>query len=259
MSQIYYNPNLLGVIKKIIMGEGQKKIINNSLKQYYNVKSGNLYLIDMPPLEDFKELTVDKESNDKNENKSEINFKTVFQYLLMTKKMIAIGVYKENVPKKTNLSISESKKRKTLIKGGINIFSNSDDNFYYVVTSPSPDFKVTNKDKLFVMSTIYPGKNFGAKINNQIQKDDNQFNMEKNEIEKHVNKIKNFESKQNLDQEGEKKLEHLNQTIEEMKTLLSSTKKSLSSLGPEAKAKIEECIKETIQNIYNTNNLPEIK
>ena len=109
------------------------------------------------------------------------------------------------------------------------------------------------------MSTIYPGKNFGAKINNQIQKDDNQFNMEKNEIEKHVNKIKNFESKQNLDQEGEKKLEHLNQTIEEMKTLLASTKKSLSSLGPEAKAKIEECIKETIQSIYNTNNLPEIK
>ena len=54
----------------------------------------------MPPLEDFKELSVDKESDDKSDNKSEINFKIVFQYLLMTKKMITIGVYKENVKKK---------------------------------------------------------------------------------------------------------------------------------------------------------------
>jgi len=201
MSQIYYNPNLLGVIKKITMGEGQKKIINNSLRQYYSVKSGNLYLIDMPPLEDFKEISVEKES-EKSNNKSEINFKVVFQYLLMNKKMITIGVYKENIKKKSILPLNESKKRKTLIKGGINIFSNSEENFYYVVTSPSPDFKVTNRDKLFVMSTIYPGKNFGAKVNlnNQIQKDDNQFNMEKNEIEKHSNKIKSFEAKQNLDQ-----------------------------------------------------------
>ena len=260
MSQIYYNPNLLGVIKKIIMGEGQKKIINNSLKQYYSVKSGNLYLIDMPPLEDFKELSVDKESDDKSDNKSEINFKIVFQYLLMTKKMITIGVYKENVKKKGNMTISETKKRKTLIKGGINIFSNSEENFYYVVTSPSPDFKVTNKDKLFVMSTIYPGKNLGAKVNlnNQIQKDE-PFDIEKNEMEKLSNKIRSFEAKQNLDQEGEKKLEHLNETIEEMKALLASTRKSLSNLGPEAKAKIEESIRATIQGIYDTNNLPEIK
>ena len=260
MSQIYYNPNLLGVIKKIIMGEGQKKIINNSLRQYYSVKSGNLYLIDMPPLEDFKEISVEKES-EKSNNKSEINFKVVFQYLLMNKKMITIGVYKENIKKKSILPLNESKKRKTLIKGGINIFSNSEENFYYVVTSPSPDFKVTNRDKLFVMSTIYPGKNLGGKVNlnNQIQKDDNQFNMEKNEIEKHSNKIKSFEAKQNLDQEGERKLEHLNKTIEEMKELLASTRKSLCNLGPEAKAKIEESIRNTIQSIYSTNNLPETK
>ena len=214
----------------------------------------------MPPLEDFKELSVDKESDDKSDNNSEINFKVVFQYLLMTKKMITIGIYKENVKKKVSATISESKKRKTLIKGGINIFSNSEESFYYVVTSPSPDFKVTNKDKLFVMSTIYPGKNLGAKVNlnNQIQKDD-QFDIEKNEIEKLSNKIKSFEAKQNLDQEGEKKLEHLNETIEEMKALLASTKKSLSNLGPEAKAKIEESIRTTIQSIYDTNNLPEIK
>ena len=111
------------------------------------------------------------------------------------------------------------------------------------------------------MSTIYPGKNFGAKVNlnNQIQKDDNQFNMEKNEIEKHSNKIKSFEAKQNLDQEGERKLEHLNKTIEEMKELLASTRKSLCNLGPEAKAKIEESIRNTIQSIYSTNNLPETK
>jgi len=262
MSQIYYNPNLLGVIKKIIMGESQKKIINNSLKHYYNVKSGNLYLIDMPPLEDFKELSVDKDSkdsDDKDNKKAEINFKVVFQYLLMTKKMITIGVYKENIIKKGNNTLNETKKRKTLIKGRINIFSSSEENFYYVVTSPSPDFKVTNKDKLFVMSTIYPGKNLGAKINlnNQIQKDD-QFDIEKNEIEKLSNKIKSFEAKQNLDEEGKKKLEHLNKTIDEMKELLASTKQTISNLGLEAKGKIEESIRTTIQGIYETNNLPEI-
>ena len=128
-----------------------------------------------------------------------------------------------------------------------------------MVTSPSPDFKVTNKDKLFVMSTIYPGKNLGAKINlnNQIQKDD-QFDIEKNEIEKLSNKIKSFEAKQNLDEEGKKKLEHLNKTIDEMKELLASTKQTISNLGLEAKGKIEESIRNTIQGIYETNNLPEI-
>ena len=92
-----------------------------------------------------------------------------------------------------------------------------------------------------------------------MQKDDNQFNMEKNEMEKHVSKIKNFESKQTMDQEGEKKLEHLNKTVEEMKELLASTKSSLSVLGIEAKKKIEESIQATIQNIFNTNSLPVMK
>ena len=44
-----------------------------------------------------------------------------------------------------------------------------------------------------------------------------------------------------------------------MKVLLATTKKSLCNLGPEAKAKIEESIRTTIQSIYDTNNLPEIK
>ena len=83
MSQIYYNPNLLGVIKKFIMGENQKKIINNSLKKYYNIKSGNLYLIDIPPLEDIKDIYINKYKNDKDEDISaEINFKEIFKYLL---------------------------------------------------------------------------------------------------------------------------------------------------------------------------------
>ena len=259
MSQIYYNPNLLGVVKKIIMGENQKKIINNSLRKYYNIKSGNLYLIDMPPLEDIKDISINKDKNDRSENQLEISFKEVFKYLLIQKKMITIGLYKKCSPKKDDLNIGSSKKRKTLIKSGINTLYNSEENFYYVVTSPSPDFKVGNKDKLFVISTIYPGKNFDLKMNmdNQIPNND-QFNLDKNEMDRHSNKMRNLESKQNLDKEGEKKLEKINDTIDEMKIILNSTKESLFELGNKAKQIIPDSIKSTITNIYNTNNLPKL-
>ena len=258
MSQIYYNPNLLGVIKKFIMGENQKKIINNSLKKYYNIKSGNLYLIDMPPLEDIKDIYINKDKNDKDEDiPAEINFKEIFKYLLIHKKMITIGLYKKYSPKKENINIESSKKGKTFIRNDINNLYNSEQNLYYVVTSPSPDFKVTNKDKLFVISTIYPGKNNDLKMNsdNQIQNND-QFNLDKNEMDRQNNKMKSLESKQNLDREGEKKLEKINDTIDEMKILLNSTKDTLLDLGIKTKQIIPDSIKSTITNIYQTNNLP---
>ena len=251
MSQIYYNPNLLGVIKKFIMGENQKKIINNSLKKYYNIKSGNLYLIDMPPLEDI--VYINKDKNEKDDIKMEIDFKEVFKYLLLTKKMITIGLYKKYSPKKESINIEQSKKRKSLLRNDITNLYNSEENLYYVVTSPSPDFKVGNKDKLFVISTIYPGKNFD--LNNQNQ-NNNIFNLDKNDMDRQPNKIKNLENKQNLDREGEKKLEKINDIIDDMKTLLNSTKESLSELGIKAKLIIPENIKSTITNIYNTNSLP---
>ena len=257
MSQIYYNPNLLGVVKKIIMGENQKKIINNSLRKYYNIKSGNLYLIDMPPLEDIKDISINKDKNEQGENQLEISFNEVFKYLLLHKKMITIGLYKKYSPKKEKLNIDNTKKRKTLIKTGINTLYNSEENFYYVVTSPNPEFKVCNKDKLFVISTIYPGKNFDLKLNsdNQIQNNE-QFNLDKNEIDRQSNKMRSIESKQNLDREGEKKLEKINDTIDEMKILLNSTKESLFELGNKAKLIIPESIKSTITNIYDSNSLP---
>ena len=259
MSQIYYNPNLLGVIKKFIMGENQKKIINNSLRKYYNIKSGNLYLIDMPPLEDIKDISINKEKNGEDEEQSEISFKEVFKYLLIHKKMITIGLYKKYSPKKENLSLASPKKRRTNIKNKINTFYNAEGNFYYVVTSPSPDFKVANRDKLFVISTIYPGKNSDNKMNseNQIQNND-QFNLDKNEMDRQSNKMRSLESKQNLDKEGEKKLEKINDTIDEMKDLLNSTKESLFELGKKAKVLIPESIKSTITNIYDTNSLPNL-
>ena len=259
MSQIYYNPNLLGVIKKLIMGENQKKIINNSLRKYYNIKSGNLYLIDMPPLEDIKDISINKDKNDdKDEAQLEISFKEVFKYLLIHKKMITIGLYKRYSHKKESVNIGSSKKRKTLMKNNINTLYNSEENFYYVVTSPSPDFKVGNKDKLFVISTIYPGKNFDNKMNDNSIQNNDQFNLDKNEMDRQSNKMRNLESKQNLDREGEKKLEKINDTIEDMKSVLNSTKESLFELGNRSKAMIPESIKSTITNIYNTNSLPKL-
>ena len=241
------------------MGENQKKIINNSLRKYYNIKSGNLYLIDMPPLEDIRDISINKEKNDGDEAQSEISFKEVFKYLLIHKKMITIGLYKKYSPKKENIELGNSKKRKTFIKKNISTFYNAEGNFYYVVTSPSPDFKVANRDKLFVISTIYPGKNSDNKMNseNQIQNND-QFNLDKNEMDRQSNKMRNLESKQNLDKEGEKKLEKINDTIDEMRDLLNSTKESLFELGKKAKVLIPESIKSTITNIYDTNSLPKL-
>ena len=241
------------------MGENQKKIINNSLKKYYNIKSGNLYLIDMPPLEDIKDVYVNKDNNDKDDEdiQVEINFKDIFKYLLIHKKMITIGLYKKYTQKKENITSDQSKKEKTNIKSDLNNIYYSEQSHYYVVTSPNPDFKVTNKDKLFVISTIYPGKNLDLKTNseNQIQNSE-QFTMDKNEIERQNNKMRNLESKQNLDREGEKKLEKINDTIDEMKILLNSTKNTLLELGIKTKQIIPESIKSTITNIYQTNNLP---
>lgn len=202
MSQIYYNPNLLGVIKKIIMGENQKQIVNNSLKKYYNVKSGNLYLIDMPPLEDIKDISIDKDKNDK--DNLEVCYKDVFKYLLLHKNMITIGLYKNYSKRKEISNITHPKKRKTLIRNDLNaLVYDSEMNFYYVFTSPGPDLKVTNKDKLFVISTVYPGKNSDIKdLDNQINNDD--FNLDKNEMDRKSNKMKNLESKQNLDRKEKK-------------------------------------------------------
>jgi hypothetical protein len=254
MSQIYYNPNLLGVIKKIIMGENQKQIVNNSLKKYYNVKSGNLYLIDMPPLEDIKDISIDKDKNDK--DNLEVCYKDVFKYLLLHKNMITIGLYKNYSKRKEISNITHPKKRKTLIRNDLNaLVYDSEMNFYYVFTSPGPDLKVTNKDKLFVISTVYPGKNSDIKdLDNQINNDD--FNLDKNEMDRKSNKMKNLESKQNLDREGEKKLEKINDTIDEMKSLINTTNENLLKLGSKAREAIPESIKNTITKIYETNSLP---
>ena len=213
----------------------------------------------MPPLEDIKDVYINKDNNNKDEDDDicvEISFKDIFKYLLIHKKMITIGLYKKYSLKKESINIEPTKKRKTYIRNDINTIYNSEQNLFYVVTSPSPDFKVTNRDKLFVISTIYPGKNLDLKnSDNQIQNND-QFNLDKNEIDKQNNKMKNLESKQNLDREGEKKLEKINDTIDEMKILLNSTKNNLLELGFKTKQIIPESIKSTITNIYQTNNLP---
>ena len=257
MSQLYYNPNLLGVFNKFIMGESQDKIDDNSLKKYFNIASGNLYLIDMPPMEDFRKVIISNEENYKNEARIEIDFKEVFNYLLTQKKMITLGVYKEKSSKNDIINMDDSKKIKSFKKrNSINNYTNFEEKFYYVVTSPSPDFKLESKDKLFVISIIYPGKNLNNtwNLNN---KNNNQFNMDKNEIYKHTDNTNNIESKENLDKKGKKKLEKINDTIEEMESLLSITKESLYELGRKAKIDISESINSTIESIYKTFKLPE--
>ena len=95
------------------------------MKKYYNIKSGNLYLIDMPPMEDFREISINNEENNKNDIRIEINFKEVFNYLLIQKKMITLGVYKEKSKKNDKLNRNDSKKIKSMIRRNvINDYSN---------------------------------------------------------------------------------------------------------------------------------------
>ena len=48
LAQMYYNPNLLDVLKKLIIGEKEDWVKKRDLKHYKSAPSGNLYLIDMP-------------------------------------------------------------------------------------------------------------------------------------------------------------------------------------------------------------------
>ena len=262
ITQTYYNPNLLGVLKKLIIGGKEDSIKKRELKNFLNVPSGNLYLIDMPNLDNLGIYTY-----------SQLSFGVIFEKLLQKKKMIVIGVYKyysanERVTDKDreNELIHQSEKKiasfvsKDSSKNLINVNQNSDDTtFYYVVTSPDRDFKLNLKDKLFVISSTYPSidANGNIQMNEEAKIDGlNVFQNDKNfGVNDKYKKKEIRELKKEIDLEGERKLRKLNETMNNFKDIIKEVKASIQTLNKDSKDKISESIQSTIEAILKENKL----
>ena len=79
ITQAYYNPSLLSVLKKLIVGEEMQTNLKSekNISRYLDVPSGSLYLIDLP-------LSLFKKDNEFN-NDYHISFEKVFSMLLKKK------------------------------------------------------------------------------------------------------------------------------------------------------------------------------
>ena len=156
-----------------------------------------------------------------------LTFGNVYKYLLKNN-MICMGIYKHD-----------------------NLYEES---FYYVVTSPPKNFKLNEKDKLFVISLVFPDKIYN--INNNINSFD--FNNEK-KINHNKNKKNVFKDiNKTIDIEGENKIKKLYETINNMKLMVKNVKNNIMNLNVKIKNNIEESINSTISEIYNKNKLPEL-
>jgi hypothetical protein len=227
MSQIYYNPNLLTVVKKLIAGDNELKINKNDIKDYLEIPSGNLFLINMPlNLNENIEKIFDENEDDNNF----LTFGNVYKYLLKNN-MVCMGIYKHD-----------------------NIYEES---FYYVVTSPPKNFKLNEKDKLFVISLVFPDKINSIDINNN-NVNSIEFNNEK-KINQNKNKKNVFKDlNKTIDIEGENKIKKLYETINNMKLMVKNVRNNILNLNVKIKNNIEESINSTISEIYNKNKLPEL-
>ncbi len=235
--QTFYNPNLLDVLKKLIIGEKEDGSKKNELKDYLSVSSGNLYLIDMP---NYDSLGID--------TYSDLTYGMLFEKLLLKKKMITIGVYKyfssvEKVqeieresefahPDKKGNSFTSSSKNMNLST------ASSDSGFYYVVTSPDKKFKLDSNDKLFILTTTYPLNDKPITMVGEIEHYDTAGPRKRN----------NREIRKEMDIEGRNKIQKLNTTIGQIKDTLFELRESTKTNG-NSKKQISDAVAETIQTL----------
>lgn len=143
ITQAYYNPSLLTVLKKLIIGEEQNTFLKKTvLNRYINIPSGNLYLIDLP-------LNI---FNGMSGIEHRIKFEDVFLTLLQ-KRIIVMGVYRAGEIENDLNNVSGDARLSSSMK------LSSCSSFYYVVTAPEENFDVGPQDKLFVISTEFPRDN----------------------------------------------------------------------------------------------------
>ena len=238
ITQAYYNPSLLNVLKKLIVGEDQNNIINkNILKRYSNITSGNLYLINMPMGIFPKNLL----------NYNKIKFEDVFK-IFIHMKIIVIGIYRageinsssSNFSSENKISYNNVKEKK------------SNDIFYYVVTAPDENFEVSSIDRLFVISPEFPDidslNNYD--INN---KDDDDYISSDDPVgnfKVHNKKIEEKkEIRREIDEEGEEKLKSFNEELKETKSLLEDIQSCIYKVQNDSEKIIANSIKKKLNNI----------
>ena len=237
ITQAYYNPSLLSVLKKLIVGEEMQTNLKSEkiIGKYIDVPSGCLYLIDLP-------LTLFKKDNNEFDEDYHIAFEKVFNTLLK-KKIVVIGVYRYGSLSKT---IDEEKET-------IPIKNFNDTNFYYVVTAPEPDFVVNQKDQLFVISPEYPKpealaepfveKHFVTGKNLNLRDYNKNSNTIKN---KRINEIT-----KRVDEEMEGKLVKFNYNLEKTRGLIDDIENNINKITRESNDYIHNSIKKKLYEIKN--------
>ena len=232
ITQAYYNPSLLSVLKKLIVGD---EIPNNFKREklvdkYSNVPSGSLYLIDFPSF-------LLKESNSNSLN--EITFDRIFNCLLK-KKIIVIGVYRYGILKeKCENENGKTSNHKELC-------------FYYVVTAPEQNFVVNEKDKLFVISLEYPKPEVLDKdFNEDLFQKNEEFDFKENLRGKTRKATRNREIKKEIDEEVECKLVNFNQSLANTQVLIDDIEKTIVKITDESPKYIQNSIKKKLDGIKN--------
>ena len=237
ITQAYYNPSLLSVLKKLIVGEEIQANLKSEkvISKYSNVPSGCLYLIDLP-LNLFS-----KEKNKEIDSELQISFENVLNTLLK-KKIIVIGVYRYG-----SLTKKIEQEKETISLGNY-----SDNYFYYVVTAPEPDFIVNIKDKLFVISPEYPKpENFEelAQENYNIRK--RNINLRDYNKNRNVKSFRINEITKKMDEEMENKLVNFNLNLEKTRGLIDDIEISINKVTKESNAYINNSIKKKLNEIKN--------
>ena len=236
ITQAYYNPSLLSVLKKLIVGEEMQTNLKSekNISRYLDVPSGSLYLIDLP-------LSLFKKDNEFN-NDYHISFEKVFS-MLLKKKIIVIGVYRYG-----SLSKTIDQEKDTINLGNFN-----DTYFYYVVTAPEPDFVVNQKDQLFVISPEYPRPE--ALVEPHIEKHIvTGKNLNLRDYNKNSNNIKNLrinEITKKVDEEMEGKLINFNFNLEKTRGLIDDIENNINKITRESADYINNSIKKKLYEIKN--------
>ena len=242
ITQAYYNPSLLSVLKKLIVGDEQMNLKpKNILYRYSNITSGNLYLINMP----MGIFPVHLLSYGK------VKFEDVFK-IFIQKKIIVIGVYRAGEINSTSANHSSENK----ISYNVKIKNNPNELFYYVVTAPEEDFEVTSKDRLFVISPEYPDIDILNNGDQNYNKDEDLIPSDDpvGNFKVHNKKIEEKkEIRREIDEEGEEKLKNFNEELKETRTLLDDIQSCINKVQIDSDKIIKNSIKKKLNSIVKEN------
>jgi hypothetical protein len=269
ITQAYYNQSLLSVLKKLILGEDQSAYKKPPLNRYKNIVSANLYLIDIPQEENekrFNQFTDNSASLLRNfTNDVEIGgvkkllFKDMFIRMLK-RKITVIGIYRSIESQQGGFGVNRFNTMNNIYLNYSKVVSHpSVSNFYYVCTSPPPDFEIHPKDKLFVLSQVFPEEEVFNPENRKINKmneeggilthENNQFNKfnKKQEEKKENTKI--------FDQTGENKIKEVNSSLKETLQQLQNLKNYINISKEKIDRTLVDSVKNKINDIFKQNKL----